>query len=122
MINQSDFRLTVVQLSVFYPNATVKNFEVRPEIVNLQMWNKSSVKALEKCKVRVKNPVANENFKIDFVIVDEEFTSLPSGNAAQAMGLITINYENFEVVETDSIQSSSSYLQKLFTKNLLTAR
>ena len=121
MINQSDFRLTVVQLSVFYPNATVKNFEVRPEIVNLQMWNKSSVKALEKCKVQVKNPVANENFKIDFVIVDEEFTSLPSGNAAQAMGLITINYGNFEVVETDSIQSSSNYLQKFFTKNLLTA-
>ena len=45
--------------------------------------------------VYVKNPVTNENFKIDFVIVDEEFTSLLSGNAAQAMELITVNYVNF---------------------------
>ena len=95
MINQSDSRLTVVQLSVFYPNATLKNVEVRAEIVNLQLWNKSSVKALKKCKVYVKNPVTNANFKIDFVIVDEEFTSLLSGNAAQAMELITVNYVNF---------------------------
>ena len=29
---------------------------------------------------------------------------------------------NIMIIKTDSIQSSSNYLQKLFTKNLLTAR
>ena len=37
------------------PKRYLENLEVRPEIVNLQMWNKLSVKALGKCKVHVKN-------------------------------------------------------------------
>ncbi|KAK2549392.1 hypothetical protein P5673_030221, partial [Acropora cervicornis] len=78
------------------PKRYLKNLEVRPEIVNLQMWNKSSVKALGKCKVHVKNTVTNEKFKVDFVIVNEALTPLLSGNAAQAMGLITVNYGNFK--------------------------
>ena len=89
------------------PKRYLKNLEVRPEIVNLQMWNKSSVKALGKCKVHVKNPVTNEKFKVDFVIVNEAFTSLLSGNAAQAMGLITVNYGNFKVVNGISTASHS---------------
>ena len=93
------------------PKRDLKNLEVRPEIVNLQMWNKSSVKALGKCKVHVKNPVTNEKFKVDFFIVDEEFTPLLSGNAAQAMGFITVNYGNFKVVNGISTVSHS-YIQK----------
>ena len=89
------------------PKRYLKNLEVRPEIVNLQMWNKSSVKALGKCKVHVKNPVTNEKFKVDFVIVNEAFTPLLSGNAAQAMGLITVNYGNFKVVNGISTASHS---------------
>lgn len=93
------------------PKRYLKNLEVRPEIVNLQMWNKSSVKALGKCKVHVKNPVTNEKFKVDFVIVNEAFTPLLSGNAAQAMGLITVNYGNFKVVNGIST-ASHSYIQQ----------
>ena len=72
------------------PKRYFKNLEVRPEIVNLKIWNKSSVKALGRWKAHVKNPVTNEKFKVDFVIVNEAFTPLLSGNAAQAMGLITV--------------------------------
>ena len=93
------------------PKRYLKNLEVRPEIVNLQMWNKSSVKALGKCKVHVKNPVTNEKFKVDFVIVNEAFTPLLSGNAAQAMGLITVNYGNFKVVNGIST-APHSYLHQ----------
>ena len=93
------------------PKRYLKNLEIRPEIVNLQMWNKSSVKALGKCKVHVKNPVTNEKFKVDFVIVNEAFTPLLSGNAAQAMGLITVNYGNFKVVNGIST-ASHSYIQQ----------
>ena len=38
------------------PKRYLGNHEIRPETVNLQMWNKSSVKALGNCKVHVKNP------------------------------------------------------------------
>ena len=89
------------------PKRYLKNLEVRPEIVNLQMWNKSSVKARGKCKIHVKNPVTNEKFKVDIVIVNEAFTPLLSGNAAQAMGLITVNYGNFKVVNGISTASHS---------------
>ena len=93
------------------PKRYLENLEVRPEIVNLQMWNKLSVKALGKCKVHVKNPVTNEKFKVDFVIVNQAFTPLLSGNAAQAMGLITVNYGNFKVVNGIST-ASHSYIQQ----------
>ena len=73
------------------------------------MWNKSSVKALAKCKVHVKNPATKEKFKVDFVIVDKDVTPLLSGNAAQAMGLIAVNYGNFKVVNV--VVSDHNYAQ-----------
>nr|XP_058940983.1 uncharacterized protein K02A2.6-like [Pocillopora verrucosa] len=59
-------------------------------------------------------PVTNEKFKVDFVIVNEAFTPLLSGNAAQAMGLITVNYGNFKVVNGIST-ASHSYIQQFPT-------
>ena len=109
MINQSD-QIDCGATVCILPKRYLKSLEVRPEIVKLQMWNKSSVKALGKCKVHVKNPVTNEKFKVDFLIVDE-FTPLLSGNAAQAMGLITVNYGNFEVVNGISTVSHSCIQQ-----------
>lgn len=84
------------------PKRYLGDLQIRPEIVNLQMWNKSSVKALGKCKVHVRNPATMEKFKVDFVIVDKDLTPLLSGSAAQAMGLITVNFDNFKVVNTVS--------------------
>ena len=40
------------------PKRYLENVEICPEILNLQMWNKSSVRALGKCKVYVKNPAS----------------------------------------------------------------
>ena len=68
------------------PKRDHESVEICPEILNLQMCNKSSVGALGKCKVRVKNPATSEKFKVDFVIVDKDLTPLLSGSAAQAMG------------------------------------
>ena len=94
---QVDCGATVCILPKCYPG----DLQIRPEIVN-QMWNKSSVKALGKCKVHVRNPATMEKFKVDFVIVDKDLTPLLSGSAAQAMGLITVNFDNFKVVNTVS--------------------
>ena len=74
------------------PKCYLGDLQIRPEIVNLQMWNKSSVKALGKWKLHVRNLATMEKFKVDFVIVDKDLTPLLSGSAAQAMGLITMNF------------------------------
>ena len=94
------------------PKRYLGNLQIRPEIVNLQMWNKSSVKALGKCKVYVRNPATKQKFKVDFVVVDKDLTPLLSGNAAQAMGLITVNYDNFKVVNT--VSSADHYYVQQF--------
>ena len=62
------------------------------------MWNKTSLQALGKSKIKVVNPTTKQKFKVDFVIVDKELTPLLSGKAAQKMNLITVNYDKFKVV------------------------
>ena len=84
------------------PKCYLGDLQIRAEILNLQMWNKSSVKALGKCKVHVRNPATMEKFKVDFVIVDKDLTPLLSGSAVQAMGLIIVNFDNFKVANAVS--------------------
>ena len=95
---QIDCGSTVCILSKRY----VENAQIRPEKVNLQMWNKTSLQALGKCKVKVVNPTTKQKFKVDFVIVDKELTPLLSGKAAQKMNLITVHYDKFKVVNAVS--------------------
>ena len=80
------------------PKQHVEGLTIRPEVVHLQMWNKSSCAALGKCIVKVKNPANQKKYKIDFVIVDDYLTPLLSRKAAECMELITVNYQNFEHV------------------------
>ena len=60
----------------------------------------------------VRNPATKQKFKVDFVVVDKDLTPLLSGNAAQAMGLITVNYDNFKVVNT--VSSADHYYVQQF--------
>ncbi len=78
---------------------------MRQEKVALKMWNGNTVSALGKCKVKVRNKKTLQKWNIDYVIVDDKrLTPLLSRKAAETMGLITVNYENFEVV--NSVQRS----------------
>ena len=78
------------------PNRYVGNAHIRLEVVNLQMWNKTSLQALGKCKIKVVNPTTKQKFKVDFFIVDKELTPLLSGKAAQKMNHITVHYDKFK--------------------------
>ena len=71
---------------------------IRDEPITLKMWNGASVSALGRVKVKVKNPKTKKNWNIDYVVVnDPTVMPLLSRNAAETMGLITVNYENFKV-------------------------
>ena len=84
------------------PKRYVGNVHIRPEMVNLQMWNKISLQALGKCKIKVVNPTTKQKSKVDFVIVDNELTPLLSGKLAQKMNLITVHYDKCKVVNAVS--------------------
>ena len=92
------------------PKRYVVNAHIRPEMVNLQMWNKTSLQALGKCKIKVVHPTTKQKFKVDFAIVDKELTPLLSGKAAQKMNLITVNYDKFKVVNAVS-SPGNDYVQ-----------
>lgn len=80
------------------PKCYLGDLPIRPERVLLQMWNKKSLSALSKCKVKVRNPTTNEQYKVDFVIVDNDLTPLLCSVAAQKMNLISVHFDKFKTV------------------------
>ena len=82
----------------FLPKCYLGDLPIRPERVRLQMWNKASLSALGKCKVKVRNPTNNEQYKVDFVIVDNDLTPLLSSVASRKMNLISVQFDNFKAV------------------------
>ena len=54
------------------PKCYVKGLHIRPEGLRLEMWNKSSIKALGKCLVKVVNPANSRRYNVDFVVVDDD--------------------------------------------------
>ena len=52
----------------------------------------------------------------------EEMNYADIEKAINALGEKVLSLIKCQMIKTDSVQSSSNYLQKLFSKNLLTAR
>ena len=61
------------------------------------MWNNATLKALGLCKDRIK-PKYKFKWKIDYVIVDQDFTPLRGRIAAKQMGLFVVHCGNFKSV------------------------
>jgi hypothetical protein len=64
----------------------------------LTMWNGTIMKPLGKCRTSVTNPRNLKRYDIEFVIVSNEHTPLIGLQAAQKMGLVTIQEDNMERV------------------------
>ena len=90
------------------PKCYVKGLHIRLEVLRLEMWNRSSIKPLGKCLVKVVNPANSRRYNVDFVGVDDDtLTPLLSRKAAEMMKLITVNYDKFEAVNSvDSPQNA----------------
>ena len=107
VIHQIDPGATVCILPVKY----VGDRPIRNESVTLRMWNGTCETALGRVKIKVKNPKTKKYWNVDYVVVkDDTFMPLLSRNAAESMGLITVNYETFEVctVKYDILSEFSS--------------
>ena len=76
----------------------IKHLEKTKQI--LTMYNKTTVKPLGKCTLKLINPKNTDKFKAEFVVVkDGALTPLLGNKAVQAMNLMTINYENIKSVQ-----------------------
>ena len=65
----------------------------------LQMWNDTTLKPLGSSRLILRNPKNNKKFNVEFIVVDEKLTPLIGATAAQQMGLITVNLQNFKITE-----------------------
>ena len=103
IVHQIDPGATVCILPVKY----VGDRSIRDEPVTLKMWNGSSESALGKVKIKVKNVKTNKKWNVDYVVVENNnCIPLLSRKAAESMGLITVNYDAFDVcsVNTDDVK------------------
>ena len=81
------------------------------ERVRLPMWNKTSLPVLDKCNVKVKNPTTKKEYKVDFVIVDNNLTPLLSSVAAQKMNVMSVHYDKFKAVNVVTHVSHQYFIQ-----------
>jgi hypothetical protein len=62
------------------------------------MWKKTAVKPLGECVLKFKKPKTGRKHNVRFIVVSEKLRPLLSRQAAEKMGLITINYAMFKAV------------------------
>lgn len=61
----------------------------------LVMYNKTRLRPLGKCKVKVRNPRNNKLYRLEFQVMDQDDRiPLLGREASEAMKLIKVQYEN----------------------------
>ena len=81
---------------------------IRHEPVTLNMWKGASETALGKVKIKVTNVKTKKKWNVDYIdLEDNNCTPLLSRRAAESMGLVTVNYNAFDVctIKSDEIKS-----------------
>ena len=86
----------------FLPKDTV----VDTTEVKLTTYSKASLKVLGVEKIQLRNPKNQKKYRVQFVVIDEDYTPLLSSTSAHEMGVITVQHENIlnfneTVVKTD---------------------
>ena len=81
------------------PVKFVADKKLEPTTKTLQMWNDTTLKPLGSCRLIFHNPKNKKKFSVEFLVVDEQLTPLIGAKAAQQMGLITVNTQNFKIAE-----------------------
>lgn len=65
----------------------------------LRMWNDTTLQPLGSCRTIIQNPKNGKKFSVEFLVVGKQLTPIIGARAAQQMGLITINEENFQIAQ-----------------------
>ncbi|XP_030578703.1 uncharacterized protein K02A2.6-like [Archocentrus centrarchus] len=67
----------------------------------LVMYNKSKLRPIGKCKVKIRNPRNNKLYRLEFQVVDTDgVMPLIGRKASEAMKLIKVHYENIMAIDS----------------------
>ena len=83
---------------------------------SLRLYSKALLPIKGICKLKVANPKTQTEYTVRFIIVKGDYVPLLGANAAQKMGLLTVNYanifdENVDNISSNSIASNSPFQQ-----------
>ena len=77
-----------------------KDSKIEKSDMKLTTYSKTNLKLLGVAKVSLSNPNNKKKYRVEFAVVDEDYTPLLGSSAAQQMGLITVQKENIlQVIE-----------------------
>ncbi|KAK7105231.1 hypothetical protein V1264_016637 [Littorina saxatilis] len=80
------------------PARHAKDAALKETKKNLYVYNGTVLKPLGKTDLCIKNPRNGNNYKTEFIVIKENLTPLLGKKLSEEMGLITVNYDNFESV------------------------
>ena len=91
---------------------------------SLRLYSKALLPINGICKLKVVNPKIQTEYTVRFVVVKGDYVPLLRANAAQEMGLLTVNYANIynanlDNVSSNSIASNSTHQQAQPTETVL---
>ncbi|XP_028672669.1 uncharacterized protein K02A2.6-like [Erpetoichthys calabaricus] len=77
----------------------------------LVMYNKSTLKPVGKCRIKIRNPRNRKLYRLEFIVVEETSSMLLLGNkAVQARDLVRIQHEN--IMAIDDIVTTERHREK----------
>ena len=73
---------------------------------SLRLYSKALLPIRGICKLKVTNPKTQTEYTVRFLIVKGDYVPLLGANAAQKMGLLTVNYASIFDENVDNISST----------------
>jgi len=83
--------------------------------MKLNTYSKTNLKLLGMAKVSLRNPKNKKKYRVEFAVIDEDYTLLLGSSAAQQMRLITVQKEN--ILQVSECIAQNSY-QELDMKKI----
>ena len=68
--------------------------------------SKFTTTSLSKCRMKLRNPVNQKKYSVEFVVVKEDLMPLLGKRAAEQMNLMVVNYDNMKPVHKLTTVSS----------------
>lgn len=93
------------------PKKYVPKATILPHNLTLKMYNQSTLRALGKTKIVLRNPTNKKKYRVEFVVIEpDSFIPLLSRNAAERMSLITVNYDNFKLLHSVNLTHTENII------------
>ncbi|XP_025116192.1 uncharacterized protein K02A2.6-like [Pomacea canaliculata] len=103
------------------PEKYAKHAPISPTKTKLTVYNGTSLAPKGKTILTVKNPMTGKSYHVRFLVVEKNLTPLLGKKTSEKMGLITVNYENFESVDKITTTPKSPVPMDLPSSHILDA-